>query len=64
MVHERVSAPLWASKAGCVDHGNHDAHISLPVIEAARANDVVLIGFPGHTTHILQPMDVKVSQTQ
>ncbi|XP_052260545.1 uncharacterized protein LOC127864686 isoform X1 [Dreissena polymorpha] len=39
---------------------NHDAHISLPVIQAARANDVVLIGFPGHTTHILQPLDVKI----
>ncbi|XP_052284973.1 uncharacterized protein LOC127881261 [Dreissena polymorpha] len=42
---------------------NHDAHISLPVIQAARANDVVLIGFPGHTTHILQPLDVKIIGT-
>ncbi|KAH3864822.1 hypothetical protein DPMN_027850 [Dreissena polymorpha] len=27
---------------------NHDADISLPVIDAARANNVVLIGVPYH----------------
>ena len=40
---------------------NHDSHLTLPLVETARANDVVLLGMPAHTTHILQPLDVKVS---
>ncbi|MES9901758.1 MAG: hypothetical protein ABW168_03630 [Sedimenticola sp.] len=39
---------------------NHDSHITLPVVEAAIENDIVLVGLPGHTTHFLQPLDVKV----
>ncbi|WAQ93423.1 hypothetical protein MAR_005894, partial [Mya arenaria] len=39
---------------------NHDAHINLHTIKAAIENDVVLLGLPAHTTHILQPLDVKV----
>lgn len=39
---------------------NHDSHISLPVIRLARENDIILLGLPAHTTHILQPLDVKV----
>ncbi|XP_060557384.1 uncharacterized protein LOC132717830 [Ruditapes philippinarum] len=39
---------------------NCDAHISGEVVKTAIANDVVLVGLPGHTTHILQPLDVKV----
>ncbi|XP_060575632.1 uncharacterized protein LOC132733064 [Ruditapes philippinarum] len=39
---------------------NCDAHISGEVVKTAIANDVVLVGLPGHTTHILQPLDVKI----
>ena len=39
---------------------NHDSHISLPVVEAARQEDIVLVGLPSHTTHILQPLDVHI----
>ncbi|XP_052778860.1 uncharacterized protein LOC128216341 [Mya arenaria] len=39
---------------------NHDAHVHLHTIKAAIENDVVLLGLPAHTTHILQPLDVKV----
>ncbi|XP_053398418.1 uncharacterized protein LOC123557736 [Mercenaria mercenaria] len=39
---------------------NHDSHITLPLVEAAKENNVILIGLPGHTTHILQPLDVKI----
>jgi len=39
---------------------NHDSHISVPVIEKAQAEDIVLVGLPSHTTHLLQPLDVKV----
>ncbi|WAR18362.1 hypothetical protein MAR_000200 [Mya arenaria] len=38
---------------------NHGSHVSI-TIKAAIENDVVLMGFPGQTTHILQPLDVKV----
>jgi hypothetical protein len=39
---------------------NHDSHVTLPLVETARANNVILLGMPAHTTHILQPLDVKV----
>jgi len=38
----------------------HHSHISLSLIELARANKVHLICFPPHCTHILQPLDVSV----
>ncbi|XP_069134293.1 uncharacterized protein [Argopecten irradians] len=37
---------------------NHESHLSLGVIEKARANRVDLLCLPPHTTHILQPLDV------
>ncbi|KAH3698902.1 hypothetical protein DPMN_073847 [Dreissena polymorpha] len=41
------------------DHVHGRVGETRTVIEAARANDVVQIAFPGHTTHILMPLDVK-----
>ena len=42
----------------CFD--GHHSHISLALIELARANNVHLICFPPHCTHLLQPLDVSV----
>ncbi|MES9880234.1 MAG: hypothetical protein ABW185_05060 [Sedimenticola sp.] len=39
---------------------NHDSHVTLPLVETAKENNVVIVGLPGHTTHFLQPLDVKV----
>ncbi|WAR23793.1 hypothetical protein MAR_037462 [Mya arenaria] len=44
--------------------GYHDNHITIPTTKAAIENGVVLVGFPGHTTHILQPLDLKVITKQ
>ena len=38
----------------------HASHMSIKLIELARANDVHLLCIPAHTTHILQPLDVGV----
>ena len=38
----------------------HGSHVSIDVIELARANDIHLLCLPSHTTHILQPLDVGV----
>ena len=38
----------------------HGSHISIELIELARANDVHLLCLPAHTTHILQPLDIGV----
>ena len=38
----------------------HGTHMSIELIELARANDVHLLCLPSHTTHILQPLDVGV----
>lgn len=40
---------------------NHESHISIEVIQLARANKIEILGFPAHTTHILQPLDVSIN---
>ena len=37
--------------------GNHTSHISVAVIDKAKANGVVLLTSPPHTSHKLQPLD-------
>ncbi|XP_052079009.1 uncharacterized protein LOC127717266 [Mytilus californianus] len=39
---------------------NHDSHISIDLIEKAKANNIHIIGLPPHTTHLLQPLDVAI----
>ena len=39
---------------------SHDSHISIELKELAHANDVHLLCLPAHTTHILQPLDIRV----
>lgn len=36
---------------------NHESHMSIPVIDLAKSNGVVLLTFPPHTSHKLQPLD-------
>jgi len=43
---------------------NHESHISIEVIQLARANRIEILGFPAHTTHILQPLDVSINGQQ
>ena len=38
----------------------HQSHMSLALIEMARANSIHLVCFPPHCTHIIQPLDVSV----
>ena len=38
----------------------HVSHILIPPIELAQKNNVHLLCLPAHTTHILQPLDVRV----
>lgn len=42
---------------------NHDTHISLATIDLCRENGIVLLSFPPHTSHLLQPLDVAVYST-
>ncbi|XP_054286972.1 uncharacterized protein LOC129002892 [Macrosteles quadrilineatus] len=39
---------------------NHESHISLNTIDYCRQNGIVLLTFPPHTSHKLQPLDVAV----
>ncbi|XP_039276104.1 uncharacterized protein LOC120349672 [Nilaparvata lugens] len=39
---------------------NHESHISLDAIIFCRENGIVLLTFPPHTSHRLQPLDVAV----
>lgn len=38
----------------------HASHLSIDLIELARANDIHLLCLPAHTTRILQPLHVGV----
>ena len=38
----------------------HASHVSIELIELARANNIHLLCLPAHTSHILQPLDVGV----
>lgn len=39
---------------------NHSSHTSLEAIEYSRENRIVLLSFPPHCSHRLQPLDVGV----
>ncbi|XP_071499248.1 uncharacterized protein [Diadema antillarum] len=39
-------------------YNGHTSHISIPVLEFARAHRIVLFVLPAHTSHVLQPLDV------
>ena len=39
---------------------NHSSHTNINVVEKAKANGVIMLSFPPHCTHRLQPLDVGV----
>lgn len=39
---------------------NHESHINLNVVANARKNGVIIVTFPPHCSHKLQPLDVSV----
>ena len=39
---------------------SHASHISPEVITMASANQIIIVTFPSHTSHLLQPLDVAV----
>jgi hypothetical protein len=39
---------------------NHESHVSIAAIDLAKENGVVLLTFPPHCSHKLQPLDVSV----
>ncbi|KAJ0173951.1 hypothetical protein K1T71_010097 [Dendrolimus kikuchii] len=39
---------------------NHSSHLSVPTLDLAKENGVVMLSFPPHTSHKSQPLDVSV----
>ncbi|XP_054709313.1 uncharacterized protein LOC129219018 [Uloborus diversus] len=39
---------------------SHASHITPEVIAMASENDIIIVTFPSHTSHLLQPLDVAV----
>ncbi|XP_066583775.1 tigger transposable element-derived protein 6-like [Prorops nasuta] len=39
---------------------NHCSHLSISVVEKAKNNNIILLSFPPHCSHKLQPLDVSV----
>lgn len=40
---------------------NHHSHVDINVVEKAKANSIVMLSFPPHCTHRLQPLDVGIN---
>ncbi|CAK1596475.1 unnamed protein product [Parnassius mnemosyne] len=40
---------------------NHSSHVDINVVEKAKANSIIMLSFPPHCTHMLQPLDVGVN---
>ncbi|XP_023240420.1 uncharacterized protein LOC111638880 [Centruroides sculpturatus] len=40
---------------------NHQSHVDINVVEKAKSNSIVMLSFPPHCTHRLQPLDVGVN---
>jgi hypothetical protein len=40
---------------------NHESHVNVPVIKKARDTGIIMVTFPPHTSHKLQPLDRTVS---
>jgi hypothetical protein len=36
---------------------NHESHVSIAAVTKSRENDVIMLKFPPHTSHKLQPLD-------
>ncbi|KAF2888963.1 hypothetical protein ILUMI_17210 [Ignelater luminosus] len=59
-----VSASAFVQFARCSQEkpvllilDNHESHSSIPVLNLCKSNGVVLLSFPPHTSHKLQPLD-------
>ena len=39
---------------------NHESHVSLETINAASENGLVILSFPPHCSHRMQPLDVSI----
>ncbi|CAH1975225.1 unnamed protein product [Acanthoscelides obtectus] len=39
---------------------NHTSHVNLRVVEFARQNSIIIVTFPPHCSHKLQPLDITV----
>ena len=40
---------------------NHSSHIDINVVEKAKTNSIIMLSFPPHCTHRLQPLDVGIN---
>lgn len=40
---------------------NHSSHVDINVVEKAKANSIIMLSFPPHCTHRLQPLDVGIN---
>ncbi|XP_018318432.1 uncharacterized protein LOC108732240 [Agrilus planipennis] len=41
---------------------NHSSHIDINVVEKAKANSIIMLSFPPHCTHRLQPLNVGINR--
>ncbi|XP_062597502.1 uncharacterized protein LOC134258915 [Saccostrea cucullata] len=55
---ETVFLPNCSKRPSLLILDNHESHITLKLIQRAKAEEVELYGLPPHTTHVTQPLDV------
>lgn len=49
-----VARTIWCFS---FNHGNHDSHLSIDAVDFCRANGIVILTLPPHTSNKLQPLD-------
>ncbi|XP_038072690.1 tigger transposable element-derived protein 1-like [Patiria miniata] len=54
----KYSLPATSDDPVLLLYDGHRSHVSLPLIQWARENNIILFVLPAHTSHVLQPMDI------
>jgi len=55
-----LSISRWLNKTTARTMVNHASHVDFRVIDYSKENGIVLLTFPPHCSHALQPCDVSV----
>jgi hypothetical protein len=58
VLEKRRSCDAWANKTFILFADNATTHVSLHLLEAFAAANILYISFPPHMTHLMQPIDV------
>ena len=56
--HESASDATWATTPKLLFMDNHGSHMASEALKTFQANNFDVVLFPGHSTHLFQPLDL------